>query len=65
MTISSLSDGSKIIDCVMFRGLLLAATVNGIFYWDEGEWRRVELCGVSDRQMIHYNPLGPSRMADD
>lgn len=41
--LSELPTGEKIVDTIMFRGMLFAATQDGVFYLDGQDWKRLEL----------------------
>lgn len=43
MRASILPNGAKVVDCTMFRGVLFAASEEGVYYLDAGEWRRLEV----------------------
>ena len=54
--VSSLRTGEVIIDTVMFRGMLFAATIDGVFYLDGSEWKRLELAPPDKPLMYEYKP---------
>lgn len=56
--ISELPTGEKIVDTIMFRGLLFAATHDGVFYLDGQEWKRLELAPPDKPLMYEYKPGG-------
>lgn len=49
--ISELPTGEKIVDTIMFRGMLFAATHDGVFYLDGQDWKRLELTPEPTRQL--------------
>ena len=48
--VSQLPDGSgPVISITIFRGMLIAATEEGVYYLDGSEWRRLEIAPKGEK----------------